>query len=277
MDTLLPPPGINPRPMLSCAERHSIGRRAFTLIELLVVVSIISLLIALLMPALSTARMSARTTMCLSNLRQLGLVFHYYAMDNHDHFPRRNWNDIPGVSGYIWPAEFWARGYVSDLQIYSCTEMQAQGGEADFPRQNTWLIGRTPTNTVMTQFFWQSSHYGYNVRNIGSNFRNHSASGWTGPTAKTDEIRSPSRTLLLADAVRPNEYYGSGQLLGRYDLIDRFSTTDSNGGLHARHGSSVNIQWVDGHASSHKTEPGNPYQALGEYTNANDPNNIWTR
>ncbi|MBU0641049.1 MAG: DUF1559 domain-containing protein [Planctomycetes bacterium] len=57
---------------------------AFTLIELLVVISIIALLTALLLPALSGARGQARTTLCLSNLRQLSHGWHMYADDNHD-------------------------------------------------------------------------------------------------------------------------------------------------------------------------------------------------
>ncbi|MHC4679048.1 MAG: type II secretion system protein [Planctomycetota bacterium] len=61
-------------------------RRAFTLIELLVVISIIALLLAILMPALSEVKKQARTVSCQARLRQWGLALKFYADDNNGNF-----------------------------------------------------------------------------------------------------------------------------------------------------------------------------------------------
>jgi prepilin-type N-terminal cleavage/methylation domain-containing protein len=84
-----PAPNLRPR-----------GAAAFTLIELLVVVAIIAILAALLLPALAGAKASAWRTQCISNVRQLSVIWVMYAGDNEDRLASNGQGDT-GVSTWV--------------------------------------------------------------------------------------------------------------------------------------------------------------------------------
>ena len=62
---------------------------SFSLIEILVVVTVVSILVAILMPSLQSAKERARRIQCLSNIRQIGLSIEYYKEDNEGFYPIR--------------------------------------------------------------------------------------------------------------------------------------------------------------------------------------------
>jgi prepilin-type N-terminal cleavage/methylation domain-containing protein len=87
-------------------------RRAFTLIELLVVIGIVAILAAIMFPVFAAARSASRRTVCISNLRQLGLALQMYRQD-YDELPLR----FSTVN----------EGYVKDARLFVCPNDPKEG------------------------------------------------------------------------------------------------------------------------------------------------------
>ena len=94
-------------------------KQGFTLVELLVVMAIVSLMIALLLPALQKSRASARSVACLSNLHQISFVMSMYLDDYKEWYPDEftwNYGKLNTSSGWssgatIWPALTFGLGF----------------------------------------------------------------------------------------------------------------------------------------------------------------------
>lgn len=231
-----------------------IRKKAFTLIELLIVISVISLLMAILMPALAAARSRGRTLACKSNLRQLLLAGIGYATENDDAYVSAA-SDMWDNSGlHRWHGMRETRKDPFDPLRGPLSEYLADGRVKECPSKLDFLKGKD----WKTNFEQGCGGYGYNMMYIGSRlWQNgvHSIEAWKNSyssTTRMTEVATPGRTLMFADTAIANDQ--------RYLIEYSFSEppfTVRNGlpvtefymspSIHFRHGTRANIGWVDGH------------------------------
>ena len=93
---------------------RSLKTHDFTLIELLVVIAIIAILAALLLPALSSARETAKRIKCASNMKQIGLGIALYLQDGEEVFPIVA--TTSGVKHWCWNL----KKYLANNELFEC-------------------------------------------------------------------------------------------------------------------------------------------------------------
>ncbi|MEM1444655.1 MAG: type II secretion system protein [Planctomycetota bacterium] len=274
-----------------CNDRDTAG---FTLVEILVTIAIIALLVGILLPVLGASRQAAKAAACLSNVQQIGLALHSYATENDGFFinyrspysdsAHRIWH-LPvlhddGTLGDWWSSRTVVQGYLPTPDIFFCP-----GFESTF--NDPTLLAAEPTAehpAGPSSEDWNAIHYGINVRFLASrqgfSFPEDNEDGLQtedGPyheTPRLSEIRSPSATISIADSknraweiITQNEAEATGAYEVEVHGVGYLFPADDPpeiqfGYAHARHAGSINVGWVDGHASSVSVnEVDNPYKS----------------
>lgn len=203
--------------------------QAFTLIELLTVIAIISVLAALLSPALKSAREKARQIRCMSNLRQCGLGILIYAAENNGLFIRYRSGYDSGTSTEldVWHRVLYDKGYIKPSPWYAVYACPSVGN----------------INDVGTGWYQMPGAGGYRYISYGYNVNLSEQ-----PMAS---FQQPAQTIVLVDSLVANNTGvapGCPSLAGYFIAFGDFGTSDY-GRPFARHSGGCNVLWVDGHVS----------------------------
>ena len=171
------------RPQTSARQRQRNFFRAFTLIELLVVIAIIAILVALLLPALNSAKQKAQATVCLSNLRQWGTATHLYLTDNDDFLPQDG-TPNPGNSS---TNVGWYIDLPKAMNLPRYHAMPWRTNASIDPNKVIWLCPSNPRRSNGNNLF----HYclNQNVNGTGS-----------GNQVLLSSLKNPSATVWLFDS-----------------------------------------------------------------------------
>jgi prepilin-type N-terminal cleavage/methylation domain-containing protein len=199
------------------------GRIAFTLLELLVVIAIISVLAAMLLPAIGKGKAKARSAQCVSNLRQWGLAVRAYADDNDDVLPHRGQGvqvltriDRPEDWFNALPVYFGSRSF-QDL---------VASGQAPKPTANSVFICPVATDPGSNYFL----AYAMNMN----------LSPWSLPKpTRYREIAHPSQVVAFAD--------GPGQYSATYPSANPYSPVP-------RHTQRANLLFLAGQVNSYEAK-----------------------
>lgn len=212
-------------------------RGGFTLIEILVVVSIISLLVAMLLPVLSQAREAARAVQCLSQQRQVGIQAHYYAND-YNGWMTQYWVGVQDANGLVLGHRSNNRFNYNQFLAYLYSHQDAAAGP--------FTIYQCPAFSAATN--GREQVYGWRKQELADQSARLYQPTVTGGFFDLHHFEAPSRSYLAADT-----YHESGaglQNVAGLNLIGASNPFSGDRGLHLRHSGSINVLFADASASA---------------------------
>lgn len=216
-------------------ERSEIVNRRtqlFTLVELLIVIAIIAILASLLLPALNRAKETAYSSSCVSNLKQLGMTFQFYANDFNQYvFSHMKYEGTVVPMAYV----FEEKGYIreSNPKFLRCRVMKETTSVT-----KTYGVIRTQLSGS-TWYEKKKDQWGdFAVKNTGNDC-----------IYALNRLKQASQTPFLADSLIPllNANGGMGSC---YFVLDRIA--GGYGGLSLNHLQSANVGFFDGHVAGKK-------------------------
>ena len=196
------------------------------MIQLLVVIAIIAILAGMLLPALNQAREKGRSSSCVNQLKQLGLVFAQYRGDNDDYYPISRLKDESSTKVY-WP---------TSLCTYFGDEQKEYNNSTRAPK---WLS--CPSQKVQytqTAVLAYGCSYAYNAACYGVSDIDKSYN------RRTKFVPAASDTVLCGDA-----WYGSSSDANRQRGHIEFEISQPKLGVCYRHSKRSNILFADLHVN----------------------------
>lgn len=208
--------------------RRSDCRPGFTLVELLVVIGIIAALIAILLPALTRARESAKRAACLSNIRQLAMGLRMYGQDWKQAIPL-GFNNTKQRSFLVWYGgsssntdiyrpqwKLWGvvydAGHVPQPRVLYCPSMTDEAFMYDTP-SNPWPHSQKPGDPLPPYgpdlAFATSASYG--MRPTKQWYANYNTNWATPRMTRLTDLRNGA---LLADIVGLPQHVDAGHKTG---------------------------------------------------------------